>query len=93
VLAHPHRYKLSSGGLDNLCAAFKLAGGTAMEVSLPALSPNDAGRLARLARAHGLAGSAASDFHEPGLPWRPLGRFAKLPEGMEPLLPRLLVQD
>jgi predicted metal-dependent phosphoesterase TrpH len=92
VLAHPHRYKLSSGGLGNLCAAFREAGGAAMEVSLPALSPNDASRLARLARAHDLAGSAASDFHEPGLPWRPLGRFAKLPEGMEPLLPRLLVQ-
>lgn len=92
VLAHAHRYKLSSGALGNLCTAFRDAGGAAMEVSLPALSPNDASRLARLARAHGLAGTAASDFHEPGLPWRPLGRFAKLPEGMEPLLPRLLVQ-
>lgn len=91
VLAHPHRYKLSSGALGNLCAGFREAGGAAMEVSLPALSPNDASRLARLARMHGLAGTAASDFHEPGLPWRPLGRFAKLPEGVEPLLPRLLV--
>ena len=66
-------------------------GGRPLEVSLPALSPNDASRLARLARTHGLAGTAASDFHEPGLAWRPLGRFAKLPEGIEPLLPRLLV--
>jgi predicted metal-dependent phosphoesterase TrpH len=91
VLAHPHRYKLSSGALGHLCTSFRDAGGAAMEVSLPAMSPNDANRLARLARAHGLAGTAASDFHEPGLPWRPLGRFAKLPEGVEPLLPRLLV--
>ncbi len=90
VLAHPHRYKLSSGALGNLCAEFRELGGAALEVSLPALSPNDASRLARLARLHGLAGSAGSDFHEPGLPWRPLGRFAKLPEGIEPLLPRLL---
>ncbi|MFO7325153.1 MAG: PHP domain-containing protein, partial [Pseudomonadota bacterium] len=89
VLAHPHRYRLSSGALRNLCAEFRDAGGVAMEVSLPALSPDDANRLARLARAYGLLGSAASDFHEPGLPWRPLGRFAKLPEGIEPLLPRL----
>lgn len=89
VLAHPHRYKLSSGALANLCTAFREAGGAAMEVSLPALSPNDASRLARLARLHGLAGTAASDFHEPGVPWRPLGRFAKLPEGVEPLLTRL----
>jgi predicted metal-dependent phosphoesterase TrpH len=90
VLAHPHRYKLSSGALGALCAGFRDAGGAAMEVSLPGLSPNDASRLARLARQHDLAGSAASDFHEPGLPWRPLGRFAKLPDGIEPLLPRLL---
>lgn len=89
VLAHPHRYKLSSGALGNLCSEFRALGGAGMEVSLPALSPNDYARLARLARAHGLAGSAGSDFHEPGLPWRPLGRFAKLPEGIEPLYTRL----
>jgi len=89
VLAHPHRYKLSAGALDNLCTEFRDGGGSALEVSLPAMSPNDAHRLARLARHHGLAGSAGSDFHEPGLPWRPLGRFAKLPEGIEPLLARL----
>lgn len=92
VLAHPHRYRLSAGALRNLCAEFRDAGGAALEVSLPGLSPNDATRLTSLARAHGLAGSIGSDFHEPGLPWRPLGRFAKLPEGIEPLLPRLLGQ-
>jgi hypothetical protein len=91
VLAHPHRYRLSAGALRNLCAEFRDAAGSALEVSLPALSPNDATRLASLARQHGLAGSVGSDFHEPGLPWRPLGRFAKLPEGIEPLLPRLRI--
>jgi predicted metal-dependent phosphoesterase TrpH len=90
VLAHPHRYKLSSGALGNLCGEFRALGGAGLEVSLPALSPNDSARLARLARSHSLAGSAGSDFHEPGLPWRPLGRFAKLPEGIEPLHARLL---
>jgi 3',5'-nucleoside bisphosphate phosphatase len=89
VLAHPHRYKLSSAALENLCSEFKQGGGSALEVSLPATSPNDADRLARLARQHELAGSVGSDFHEPGLPWRPLGRFAKLPAGIEPLLARL----
>jgi 3',5'-nucleoside bisphosphate phosphatase len=92
VLAHPHRYKLSSGALGNLCAEFRDLHGAALEVSLPALSPNDASRVATLARQHGLAGSVGSDFHEPGLPWRPLGRFAKLPEGIEPLLARLSVE-
>ncbi len=89
VLAHPHRYRLSGGALRNLCAEFAACGGSALEVSLPGLSPNDADRLARLARENALAGSAGSDFHDPGQPWRPLGRFAKLPEGVEPLLPRL----
>lgn len=89
VLAHPHRYRLSSGALGNLCAGFRECGGAALEVSLPGLSPQDSDRLARLARQHELAGSAGSDFHEPGLPWRPLGRFAKLPDGIEPLLQRL----
>jgi len=91
VLAHPHRYRLSAGALRNLCAEFRECGGVALETSLPALSPNDAARLASLAREHGLAGSAGSDFHEPGQPWRPLGRFAKLAAGVEPLLPRLRV--
>lgn len=91
VLAHPHRYRLSAGALRNLCAEFRECGGAALETSLPALSPNDAARLASLAREHQLAGSVGSDFHEPGQPWRPLGRFAKLAEGVEPLLPRLRV--
>jgi 3',5'-nucleoside bisphosphate phosphatase len=91
VLAHPHRYKLSSGGLRNLCGEFKQAGGGALEVSLPGLSPANADRLAGLARQYALAGSVGSDFHEPGLPWRPLGRFAKLPAHVEPLLSRLNV--
>lgn len=91
VLAHPHRYRLSAGALRNLCAEFRDCGGAALETSLPAMSPNDAARLASLAREHALAGSAGSDFHEPGQPWRPLGRFAKLAEGVEPLLPRLRV--
>jgi 3',5'-nucleoside bisphosphate phosphatase len=91
VLAHPHRYKLSAGALRNLCAEFRDCGGAALETSLPAMSPNDAARIASLAREHALAGSLGSDFHEPGQPWRPLGRFAKLAEGVEPLLPRLRV--
>lgn len=91
VLAHAHRYKLSGGALRDLCAEFADWGGSALEVSLPGLSPGDASRLASLARQHSLAGSAGSDFHEPGLPWRPLGRFAKLPDGIEPLLSRLKV--
>jgi hypothetical protein len=89
VLAHPQRYRLSSGGRRALIAEFAACGGAALELDLPGLAPADAAQLAGLGRAHGLAGSAGSDFHEPGLRWRPLGRFAKLPDGIEPLWTRL----
>lgn len=89
VLAHPHRYKLSAGGLRELCGAFRDAGGAGIEVSLPGMGLGDASRAAALARRFGLAGSCGSDFHVPGIPWRPLGRFAKLPEGIVPITERL----
>jgi len=89
VLAHPQRYKLSGGGLTELCRQFRDAGGEGIEVSLPGMKLKDAARAASLARRYGLAGSCASDFHAPGVPWRPLGRFAKLPEGVVPITERL----
>jgi hypothetical protein len=89
VLAHPHRYKLSAGGLRELCAEFREAGGAGIEVSLPGMATGDADRAASLARRFNLAGSCGSDFHVPGVPWRPLGRFAKLPEGVVPMTERL----
>ncbi|MGH8206313.1 MAG: PHP domain-containing protein [Steroidobacteraceae bacterium] len=85
VLAHPHRYHLSGGGLRELVGQFRSAGGTGIEVSLAGMGPACAGRAATLARRFTLAGSVGSDFHEPGLPWRPLGRFAKLPEAIMPI--------
>jgi 3',5'-nucleoside bisphosphate phosphatase len=89
VLAHAHRYKLSNGGLRELCAAFKAAGGVGIEVSLAGIGPGDAERAASLARRYDLDGSFGSDFHEPGIPWRPLGRMAKLPDGVRPITARL----
>jgi len=89
VLAHPQRYKLSGGGLKELCRAFRELGGEGIEVSLPGLSPAAAARAASLARRFDLAGSVGSDFHAPGLAWRPVGRFAKLPEGVVPITERL----
>ena len=89
VLAHPHRYQVSSGVLRELLAEFKAAGGAGLEVSLAGMGPGDADRAASLARRFDLAGSIGSDFHEPGLPWRPLGRFAKLPDRVTPIMARL----
>jgi predicted metal-dependent phosphoesterase TrpH len=80
---------LSHGGLRELCAHFKSAGGAAIEVSLSGMGPGDTDRAAALARRFDLAGSTGSDFHAPGLPWRPLGRFAKLPDQIVPITFRL----
>jgi hypothetical protein len=85
VLAHPHRYELSGGGLRELAAQFRAAGGSGIEVSLAGMGAASAERAAALAQRFSLAGSIGSDFHEPGLPWRPLGRFAKLPDAITPI--------
>jgi predicted metal-dependent phosphoesterase TrpH len=89
VLAHPHRYRVSNGGLCQLVEEFKDAGGSGLEVSLAGMGPRDADRAATLARRFDLAGSIGSDFHEPDLPWRPLGRFAKLPDAVRPITAHL----
>jgi len=89
VLAHPHRYRLSSGALRQLLEAFIAAGGAALEVSVGGMARSDLDRLATLARRHGLPASCGSDFHDPSIPWNPPGRFAKLPADLEPLSARL----
>lgn len=90
VLAHPHRYRLSSGGLRELTAAFVQEGGVALEASMAGMSPNDADRIASLCRRFSLLASMGSDFHDPSVPWNPLGRWLKLAAGLEPVTQRLL---
>jgi 3',5'-nucleoside bisphosphate phosphatase len=89
VLAHPHRYRLSAGGLRELTAAFVQEGGAALEASMAGMSPNDADRIASLCRRFNLLASMGSDFHDPGVPWNPLGRWLKLAAGLEPVTHRL----
>ena len=89
VLAHPHRYRLSSGGLRELVAAFVQEGGVALEASMAGMSPNDADRIASLCRRFKLHASMGSDFHDPAVPWNPLGRWLKLAAGLEPVTERL----
>ncbi len=89
VLAHPHRYRLSSGGLRELTAAFVQEGGAALEASMAGMSPNDADRIASLCRRFGLHASLGSDFHDPSVPWNPLGRWLKLAPGLTPVTERL----
>lgn len=85
VLAHPHRYRASSGQLRELTAAFAQAGGAALEASMAGMSPNDADRIAALCRRFKLRASMGSDFHDPAVPWNPLGRWLKLAPGLEPV--------
>lgn len=89
VLAHPHRYRLSAGGLRELVAAFAQEGGIALEASMAGMSPNDADRIASLCRRFKLLASMGSDFHDPAVPWNPLGRWLKLAAGLEPVTDRL----
>ena len=85
VLAHPHRYRLSAGGLRELTAAFVQEGGAALEASMAGMSPNDADRIASLCRRFNLLASMGSDFHDPAVPWNPLGRWLKLAAGLDPV--------
>jgi predicted metal-dependent phosphoesterase TrpH len=85
VLAHPHRYRLSAGGLRELVAAFAQEGGVALEASMAGMSPNDADRIASLCRRFKLLASMGSDFHDPAGPWNPLGRWLKLAAGLAPV--------
>ena len=85
VLAHPHRYRLSSGKLRELTATFAQEGGAALEASMSGMSLNDADRIASLCRKFNLHASMGSDFHDPSVPWNPLGRWLKLAAGLEPV--------
>lgn len=85
VLAHPHRYRLSSGQLRELTAAFARDGGVALEASMAGMSLNDADRIASLCRKFDLHASMGSDFHDPAVPWNPLGRWLKLAAGLRPV--------
>ena len=89
VIAHPHRYKLSSGALRALVEEFKAQGGAALEASMAGMSPSDADRIASLCRRYDLPASIGSDFHDPAVPWNPLGRWLKLAAGLEPVTQRL----
>jgi 3',5'-nucleoside bisphosphate phosphatase len=85
VLAHPHRYRLSSGQLRELTGTFAQAGGVALEASMAGMSLNDADRIASLCRKFNLHASMGSDFHDPAVPWNPLGRWLKLAAGLAPV--------
>ena len=84
-LAHPLRYRLSSGARGRLLTEFAASGGAALEAITGANGAQHAHACAALARKFGLRASIGSDFHHPQLAWNPLGRLAKLPDGIDPV--------
>lgn len=85
VLAHPGRYKMEEPQRCRLLAAFKDAGGQAIEVVTGSHTPDQFQSYARYAQRYGLLASAGSDFHGPGESYRDLGDLPDLPGGCNPV--------
>ncbi len=85
VLAHPARYRLSSGARRRLLEEFTNSGGTALEIMSGGNGAQHVETCTALALKYGLAGSVGSDFHSPGLTWNTLGRCLKLPDCITPV--------
>jgi predicted metal-dependent phosphoesterase TrpH len=85
VLAHPGRYGLSAGALDDLLNEFKAAGGEAIEVITGSHSPDQYSMFAAIAHAHGFLASRGSDFHAPGEANADFGKLPALPGNLTPV--------
>lgn len=85
VLAHPGRYRLVEQERCSLFAAFKDAGGAAVEVVTGSHTPDQFVSYAGYARRFGLLASAGSDFHGQGEGRRDLGDLPGLPAGCTPI--------
>lgn len=79
VIAHPLRYNMSAKWMNAALAAFKHAGGQAVEVVTGRASADDIQRSLQFATKHQLHASLGSDFHNPQNQWVELGRLAPLP--------------
>jgi len=85
VIAHPARYKLTSGKRKRLLDEFKACGGRAIEVISGSHSATDNDHYAELAVREALLASVGSDYHGPEKPWVELGRLPALPAGCTPV--------
>ncbi|SOD42725.1 3',5'-nucleoside bisphosphate phosphatase [Nitrosovibrio sp. Nv4] len=85
VIAHPARYKLSKGALDELLLEFRAFGGEAIEVVTSSHTPEQSLLFARHSQRLGLLASRGSDFHGPGESYFDLGRMPPLPANCTPV--------
>ena len=84
VLAHPIRYDLSGKWRRKLIIEFKAAGGSALEIVLPQMSPDQKRLMLSYCQEYDLHASLGSDFHYPSR-WSDLGRNLHLPENCQPV--------
>lgn len=85
VLAHPGRYRVDVREQCSLFAAFKDAGGAAIEVVTGSHTSEQFQFYAGCARRFGLLASAGSDFHGEDGGRRDLGGLPDLPAGCRPV--------
>ena len=85
VLAHPGRYLMGDGKMNELLLQFKTCGGEGIEVVTGSHSVEQYGQFAKLAHKYGLLSSRGSDFHAPDESYRDLGRLPQLPEICTPI--------
>lgn len=86
VVAHPARYKLTSGATRRFLEDFIGHGGQGIEVVCGSHTPDNVRQFARLATELGLYASRGSDFHGPEESVVDLGRTPELPVGQRPIL-------
>lgn len=85
VIAHPARYKLGKGALDELMLEFRALGGEAIEVVTASHTPEQSLLFANHSQRMGLLASRGSDFHGPGESYFDLGRMPELPANCTPV--------
>jgi hypothetical protein len=85
VLAHPGRYDIGKMTLHALFAAFKEAGGEAVEVVSGSHTPDQYRLFAEFAKQYGLLSSVGSDYHGPTHNYFDMGRLPSLPAGCVPV--------
>jgi predicted metal-dependent phosphoesterase TrpH len=85
VIAHPARYRMTSGKLRRLIAEFRDGGGAGMEVVSGSHNRDNIIAMASLCRNEKLLASSGSDYHGPQNPWVQLGRLQALPPGCQPV--------
>ena len=85
ILAHPTKYRYSSGKLTLIIEEFARDGGDAIEINYSGLNLNHKTWLKRLARNNGLMVSVGSDFHHLGQTWAVPGKFSQIDSELTPV--------